>query len=198
VTAQISSNEAKFQTGNPVVRAMIDGFFRKLDGVVRPLRPSSVLDAGCGEGESIVRLGELLGPRITAVDIEERCIARTRERLPAVETAQADVTALPFADSCFDLVICLEVVEHVPSPERAIAELARVAARDVVISVPYEPWFRIGSLMRGKHVRSLGNHPEHVNHFNRASLRRLLDPHLDVRAVEVAFPWLIAAARVRV
>ena len=70
-------------------------------------------------------------------------------------------------------------------------------ARDVVVSVPYEPWFRIGSLLRGKYVRSLGNHPEHVNHFNRRSLAALLDPVLEGVEIRVAFPWLIAHGRVR-
>ena len=82
-------------------------------------------------------------------------------------------------------------------PERAVSELRRVAGRDVVVSVPYEPWFRLGSLARGKYLRSLGNHPEHVNHFNRSRLTALLEPELEVEQVRVAFPWLIAHGRVR-
>ena len=196
-TAARSTNEAKFQTSNPIVQRMIGGFFEQLCQIVEPLEPESVLDAGCGEGETIARLDGMLGPRVTAVDIERRCVAITRERLPAVDVAVGDVTALAFADSAFDLVLCLEVIEHVPRPERAIAELARVGRRSVVISVPYEPWFRLGSLLRGNYVRSLGNHPEHVNHFSRAGLRALLEPHLEVREVRAAFPWLIAVSRAR-
>ena len=60
------------------------------------------------------------------------------------------------------------------------------------MSVPFEPYFRIGSLLRGKYVRSLGNHPEHVNHFNRKSLQALLEPAVALQTIEVAFPWLIA------
>ena len=51
--------------------------------------------------------------------------------------------------------------------------------------------------MRGKYVRSLGNHPEHVNHFNRGSLAALLDPVLEGIVIRVAFPWLIAHGRIR-
>src|SRR6185503_4035992 len=102
------------------------------------------------------------------------------------------VTDLPFADSSFVLVLCLEVLEHLDDPAAAVRELARVAAAGVVVSVPFEPWFRIGSLLRGKYVRTLGNHPEHVNHFNRRSLATLLEPALDILTIRTAFPWLIA------
>ena len=106
------------------------------------------------------------------------------------------MTDLAFPDRAFDLVLCLEVIEHVPDPQAAVRELARVCSGDLVVSVPFEPWFRAGSLLRGKYVRTLGNHPEHVNHFNRRSLAELLEP-VDPRAeIRVAFPWLIARCRV--
>ena len=192
-----TSNEAKFETRNPLVQRMIGGFFSNLREVVAPLEPATTLDAGCGEGETIARIGDVLGAGITAVDIDAGCVAATRRRLPGIEAGRGDVTDLDFAGGSFDLVLCLEVLEHVHEPSRAVAELARVARRDVVVSVPYEPWFRLGSLLRGKYVTSFGNHPEHVNHFNQAAIRTLLEPFLTVREVRSAFPWLIAAGRVR-
>jgi len=197
VSAERPSNELKFETANPLVRAMIGGFYSRLGELVAPLRPASTLDAGCGEGETLVRLGPLLGERIAAVDLSSYSVGRVNERLPAVEARVASVTELPFADSSFDLVLCLEVLEHLDDPASAVGELARVAASDVVVSVPFEPWFRIGSLLRGKYVRAFGNHPEHVNHFNRRSLATLLEPALDVVAIRTAFPWLIAHGRPR-
>lgn len=190
-----TTNAAKFETTNPVVQRMIGRFFAVLREVVEPLEPTAVLDAGCGEGETLVRLGDVLGDRIAAIDIERSCVERVRQRLPSTAVRHGDVTALPYADDEFDLLLCLEVIEHVPEPARAVAELARVSRRDVVVSVPFEPWFRIGSLLRGNYLRTLGNHPEHVNHFSRRSLTDLLEPALEVREVRVAFPWLIAACR---
>lgn len=195
--SQRPSNELKFETANPIVRAMIGGFFSRLAEVVAPLGPASTLDAGCGEGETLVRLGPLLGERVCAVDLSAYSVDRVAERLPAVDARVASVTDLPFADASFDLVLCLEVLEHLDDPAAAVRELARVAAADVVVSVPFEPWFRIGSLLRGKYVRNLGNHPEHVNHLRRRSLRALLEPALEVSAVRTAFPWLIAHGRPR-
>jgi hypothetical protein len=64
-----------------------------------------------------------------------------------------------------------------------------------VVSVPWEPWFRLGNLGRGKNVARLGNDPEHVQRFTPARLRRTLEASFrDVRVVR-AFPWIIAEAR---
>jgi SAM-dependent methyltransferase len=193
----ISTNQAKYESGNPVVQRLLGRFFQRVEAAVAPLHPESVLDAGCGEGEALHRLAAVLPERVSAVDLEERCVAEVRARFPGVEASRGSVTDLAFADASFDLVICLEVLEHLGDPAAAVAELARVSSRHVVVSVPYEPWFRLGNLIRGNHLAGLGNHPEHVNHFNRGSLRRLLEASLDVERVEVAFPWLVAVARKR-
>jgi SAM-dependent methyltransferase len=176
---------------------MIERFFAELRAVVEPLRPDGVLDAGCGEGETIARLRDTLGERVAAVDILDECVTYTSDRLPFVDARRASVYELPFADDAFDLVMSLEVLEHLDSPAAGLRELGRVARRDIVLSVPYEPYFRLGSLLRGKYLRQLGNHPEHVNHWNRRSFPALLGSHYDVADVRVAFPWLIAHCRPR-
>jgi 2-polyprenyl-3-methyl-5-hydroxy-6-metoxy-1,4-benzoquinol methylase len=165
--------------------------------IVEPLGAESVLDAGCGEGETLARLGDVLGERVAAIDILDECVAYTKQRLPHVDASKASVYELPFDDRSFDLVVCLEVMEHLDRPAEALRELSRVSRGDLVVSVPYEPYFRLGSLMRGKYVRGLGDHPEHVNHWNRRSLPAFLRAQVDVADVAVAFPWLIARCRVR-
>jgi 2-polyprenyl-3-methyl-5-hydroxy-6-metoxy-1,4-benzoquinol methylase len=187
-----STNYEKFQTSNPVVRRLIDRFYDRLGAVVGDQPPSAVLDAGCGEGETIARLGPMLGKNVTAVDISAEAVEFTARRLPAVEVSRESVLELPFADDSFDLVLCLEVLEHLDDPAAAVAELARVCRGRVVVSVPHEPWFRLGSLLRGKYVRDFGNHPEHVNHWNPRTLPTVLDPALRVETVERSLPWLIA------
>lgn len=176
---------------------MIGGFFDSLREVVEPLGAKSVLDAGCGEGETIARLQDLLPERVSAVDILPESVEYTRRRLPSVDAAVASLYELPFADDSFDLVLCLEVLEHLDRPQEGLAELARVSRREVVVSVPFEPYFRIGSLLRGNHLRRLGNHPEHVNQWNRRTLAAFLGSVLEVEEIGVAFPWLIAHCRAR-
>jgi SAM-dependent methyltransferase len=192
-----STNYQKFQTGNPVVRRLIDRFYAHIGETVAPLRSESVLDAGCGEGETIARLAELLPAQVAAVDLSPAAVEFTARRFPAVEVACESVLELPFDDGAFELVLCLEVLEHLDDPLAAIAELGRVSSRDVVISVPHEPWFRLGSLLRGKHLRDFGNHPEHVNHWNRADLRALLETEFELTRISGSFPWLIGSCRGR-
>ena len=127
---------------------------------------------------------------------------RTPWRSPAAglvgaEFLQGSLYEIPFDRDQFDLVLCLEVLEHLEDPGSALDELARTGRSDLVVSVPYEPWFRAGSAMRGKYLRTLGNHPEHINHWNRRSLRQLLEAHVEVLDCSVSMPWLVAHCRTR-
>jgi ubiquinone/menaquinone biosynthesis C-methylase UbiE len=192
-----SSNYAKFQTRNPLVRRLIDRFYGRLDAIVEPLGARSALDAGCGEGETLARLERSLPDRVSAVDVSPEAVEFTAGRFPHHEVRAASVYELPYADDAFELVLCLEVLEHLDDPAAALAELARVSSADVVVSVPHEPWFRTGSLLRGKYLRTLGDHPEHVNHWSRRTLRPFLESRTSVVSLCRSFPWLLAHLRRR-
>jgi ubiquinone/menaquinone biosynthesis C-methylase UbiE len=107
------------------------------------------------------------------------------------------VLALPFGDGSFDAALCLEVLEHLDHPAEAVRELARVARRAVVLSVPHEPYFRIGNVLRGKHLDAFGNHPEHVQHWNFRTFRSFLAPWVREAELMEAFPWIVARCRPR-
>jgi SAM-dependent methyltransferase len=97
-----------------------------------------VLDLGCGfgrhafeaarRGAHVVALDagtdEVNGVVATFVAMAEAGELSAREVATAV--VQGDALALPFPDATFDRVICSEVLEHLPSDEAAMAELARV------------------------------------------------------------------------
>lgn len=180
-----------------MVRRLIDRFYARLREAVAPLTPDSLLDAGCGEGETLARLADLLPERVAAIDLSEEAAGFAARRLPAAEVLAGSVYELPFDASSFDLVLCLEVFEHLREPATALEELARVSRGDVIVSTPHEPWFQLGSLARGKYLAQLGNHPEHVNHWNRRSLPRLLAEHFEEVTLRGSAPWLIAHCRRR-
>jgi SAM-dependent methyltransferase len=80
--------------------------------------PGKVVDVGCGVGHSY----HLLAPRETiGVDVDPAALSG-QER----ETVVADMRRLPFADASFASVLSVQSLEHVPDPERAVAEVARV------------------------------------------------------------------------
>src|SRR5215211_241902 len=84
----------------------------------RFLGTGRVLDLGCGVGHSFPLLGDV---ETVGVDIDAAALAG-QER----ETVVADMRALPFADASFAAVISVQSLEHVPDPERVLAEVVRV------------------------------------------------------------------------
>jgi SAM-dependent methyltransferase len=90
------------------------------------LRPTRVMDLGCGAGDS-VDLFRSLNPdvRWVGVDIEESPEVAGRTRGGA-EFVTFDGRHLPFDDARFDLVYCKQVLEHVQCPNELLREVARV------------------------------------------------------------------------
>ncbi|MEK7383007.1 MAG: methyltransferase domain-containing protein [Elusimicrobiota bacterium] len=100
----------------------------------------SVLDLGCGAGHL---LSELSARRLVGVDLSQAMLAQAGRRLrgrPEIELLKADAESLPFAADSFDRVACSEVLEHVLSPERVIAEIHRVSrpGARIVFTIPNE------------------------------------------------------------
>ncbi|WP_269524300.1 class I SAM-dependent methyltransferase [Coraliomargarita parva] len=187
-----TTNYQKFQTSNPVVRRLLDNFFETIKRRLGSGFEGHLLDAGCGEGLVLHRMGSLLPKQVSAFDINPDCVAYVKAQWPGVQVSVQDIYNLPYADGEFDLVLCLEVLEHLSEPEKALAELKRVSSGRLILSVPYEPWFQLGSLLRGKYIRSFGNHPEHVNHWSPKTFRAFLENVFERVMIETSFPWIIA------
>lgn len=187
----------KYASQNPIERAMMRRFLAALDDMVDGLAPTALLEVGVGEGEILQRMtARFPGARAIGLDLPDEHLAVEWERrgLPA---EFGDVAALRFADGEFDLVMAIEVLEHVPDPDQALAELARVCRGVVVLSVPSEPVWRIGNMARGRYLREWGNTPGHVNHWGRRGFVRAVSRHFDVEAVASPLPWTMLRARPR-
>jgi 2-polyprenyl-3-methyl-5-hydroxy-6-metoxy-1,4-benzoquinol methylase len=109
-------------TGHPISR---DRLRRCLgEALWERLPDSQVLEAGCGAG----RFTEVLldrGARVTSVDLSEAVDANVHNFPlgPHHRIAQADLMALPFTPQSFDVVLCIGVLQHTPSPEASIERL---------------------------------------------------------------------------
>lgn len=87
-----------------------------------------VLDVATGPGH-IAGRALARGARCTGIDIAPEMLAVARRRYPGLELIEADADQrLPFEDRCFDAVVGGFVLNHLPRPERALAEFARVLA----------------------------------------------------------------------
>lgn len=110
---------------------------------------SRVLDIGCGSGRHLAAAYALERIGVVGADPCFEDLLKARQRMQLHDYLgehghgrwclnAADITRLPFADASFDLVICSEVLEHIPDHHRAMAEIVRVLKPDrpLVVSVP--------------------------------------------------------------
>jgi len=100
-----------------------------------------VLEAGCGAGrftELLVRAGAL----VHSIDLSDAVDANRRNigERANYAVAQADIRALPFPPGSFDVVLCLGVLQHTPSPEESLAALWRMVAPGGRLVVDHYTW----------------------------------------------------------
>ncbi|MEX1183634.1 MAG: class I SAM-dependent methyltransferase [Gemmatimonadota bacterium] len=130
--------ERYYRDSHPVVRWIERRRLDLLQRCARAAPRDRVLEIGCGAGHVLARFD---GRDRTGVDLSPAMLDRARARLGAgVRLLRGSAEALPLRTASFDVVLCTEVLEHVPHPDRAIAELMRVAAPGarVVVSIPNE------------------------------------------------------------
>lgn len=141
MTAVIPTGNAydKYTTRNPVERRLMAGFFAALDRSLPEQPPETVLEVGVGEGEVSSRLrARYASAAIVGADLPDPA-RLTDWRQRGLVGLFADIAHLPFPSASFDLIMAIEVLEHVPNPTVALRELARLSRGHLVLSVPREP-----------------------------------------------------------
>lgn len=193
----------KYGSRNPIHALMLGAFVRDVRELLEMAAPKSVLEVGCGAGELAGRLWSpqethaAEGIHYVGTDVCDQQVARAAQLYPSWRFQQASAYELPFEDGSFDLVLACEVLEHLECPQRALVEAARVARRHLLVSVPWEPVWRVLNVARGKYWSRWGNTPGHVQHFSRRGLRRLVSERFDLLAERRPVPWTMLLACVR-
>lgn len=189
-------DEEKYNSNSIFIKRVLKTWTATLQQTIGSVPDDAVLaDIGVGEGYCLERF---LPAGHSAVGVEYRLDKATvaKKRIDGLLPILGDAGMLPLPDRSADLVTCIEVLEHLVTDEPAVAELARICRGRCVVSVPWEPWFRLGNLVRGKHVKRFGNNPEHVQFFTPRRLQRLMETSFSQVRIIKAFPWLIAEASV--
>lgn len=149
----------------------------RIAGVIEaiPSDAGSLLDAGCGNG---ALLRQILAGKRKFSDLHGADYSTEALRHVPTAATEASIDALPFADGSYDVVTCLEVLEHLPQDAfaKARGELARVASKYIVVTTPNDE--EIDSY----HVSCPQcfcrfNPNYHVRRFAEAEIRGLFEKH---------------------
>lgn len=129
----------------------------------------TILDVGCGNGAFLNSLPSTY--EAVGLDFSEEALKYVRTK-----AVRGNVSNLPFGSKSFDLVTCLEVLEHLPSGifEKAISEIQRVAKKYIIVSVPNSEDLHY-HLVRCPECCCWFNPNRHVRSFNVQKLAKLFE-----------------------
>ena len=150
--------------------------FRLLEG----LSFTTVLDAGCGTGVLLSQIRQKYPhTQLTGSEYSPNGLEYARQRLPNAQFHVLDLSRETLGGK-FDLITCIDVLEHIPDDEAALKNMLAMTAGHLVLSVPLGPLFQV-------EVERMG----HVHGYGRRELEgKLQGAGFEiVRAVQWGFPF---------
>lgn len=185
----------KYSTRNPLKKRAIRNFLDMILELI-PEHVETILDAGCGEGvvcNHINRSRKV--SRFVGADLSLEALKAARNWNPSIHFIHASIYSFPLKNKSVDSSICLEVIEHLEKPEKALDELRRMTRNSLIISVPNSILFRLANIASLKNLPRLGEDSDHIQRYTKGSFQSLLRrkfPKSEVH-VRTSFPWLIAS-----
>lgn len=193
-----------YTSDSPFIRWLLNRLLKKTAQLLLKINAPSLsgLDVGCGEGNFIDYLThqKAIG-FLVAIDLDYQKLSFAKQQYPDLTCLNADANALNFKKDSFDYVIASEILEHLPDPVGAIQEIKRVAKKDAffIVSVPHEPFFRWGNLIRGKYWKRGGRTPTHVNFWTRSEFKKLIGDFVEIKKEHwfSVFPWMLYLGKIK-
>lgn len=187
----------KYESKNPLVNIVMQKYFKDLCDILTPIKNeiTTSLDIGCGEGY-VTQYVKNLGISIEGADVSESIIEIAKYLHPDVPFHMKSIYDLSHSNKTYDLVMAVEVLEHLNNPKEALNELKMASNKYVFISVPNEPFFRSCNILRFKYIHDFGNTPGHINHWTKRSFTTFLFDDFHKITLKTSTLWLMALCEI--
>ena len=181
------SQRSKYENRNPLHQYLLRRFLTSATNAFLATGQRRIVEIGCADGYvyEFLRTHSGVDFEYQGYDVDGAALAEARRRFPTTRFEHGSIYEVKAAA---DVILCLEVLEHLTEPAEAVKRLAAMPASYVIVSVPHEPWFRLGNLARGRHIGTLGNLPDHLNAWNKNTLERCWRPSSRSSATSHPFP----------
>lgn len=185
----------KYEDSNLISQFLVNNYFKSVTKLISLTKAvNSAHEIGIGEGRSTMRINGLV-KNLSGSEYLEKLIPIARKNNPGLNIFQESVYELKYKSNSVDLVLLLEVLEHLDYPEIALDEISRISKKYLIIGVPNEPLWRILNLCRLQYIKDFGNTPGHINHWSKQSIVKLIQKKYGrIIAVESPIPWSIILA----
>ncbi len=192
----IGNVEAKYESKNPISRALMNGFLAAFDHLVLRTGATEVHEIGCGEGHLSARMARM-GLTVRSSDFSHEIIeqAAALNSSPQISYAVRSIYDLSAKTDRAPLIVCCEVLEHLEDPDKGLAILAKVTDGHCILSVPREPLWRALNMARGKYIDDFGNTPGHIRHWGKSGFVRFVSSQFDILEVLSPLPWTMLLCR---
>ena len=186
----------KYGNKNPIHQLILGRFLDSIATEIDGFSADSILDFGCGEAFfwKEMEIRDVRPNNLTGIDLRTDALATAQASFPQHRFIEQDILSWT-TSSKFDLVVASQVLEHLPKPEIFLRKLVNLSSSHLLLSVPWEPYFKLCNLARGRDILRLGNHPEHINGWGAKSFRDFVDSEVEIVKYITVFPFLLVLAK---
>lgn len=178
--------EDLYKSKNPLVKFVHVQRLRNTLSLV-PYKAKVILDVGCGEGQLLEYLNKIKGRELYGVDVLSHVVYQARKRVPTSIIVQSDGCKMKFKNNTFDVVTCIDVLEHIPNWRDVIKEIIRVTKPGgiIVLGWPNDDNWNLARFLLGK-----GPVPDHINILTPRIVRQAMNrKSIKIKRIPLCLPW---------